>query len=230
MLADEAEALLVFGTQAVLEKKEVIRLEVAGEARGLDRVEFFVAVVQQLDLLAELRSQMLEEAGHRAEIRGGLEDFRLRQRRHVGDAARRCLGRLRARCPVRSLESGNRHLGANAFEAALDRVTSAVFHLREIASARVRVSQSADPGASAEQLVDGHAGALALDVPEREVHSRERGHLHRTSAPVRAAVEILPGVLDALRVAADEQRRDVLLEVLRDGQLPPVERRVADAV
>src|SRR5262245_43520116 len=45
-----------------------------------------------------------------------------------------------------------------------------------------------------------------------------------------ALVEVLPGVLDAARVAADQQRDDVLLQVARDRQLATVQRRVADPV
>src|SRR2546428_13421569 len=105
---------------------------------------------------------MLEEAGYRAEMGGGLEDFRLRQRRHVGDPARRCFGRLRARCPVRSLESWNRHLGANAFEAALDRGTSAGFPLRQMAPPGGPVSRRPPPVAPPGDLVTGLAGACAL--------------------------------------------------------------------
>ena len=40
--------------------------------------------------------------------------------------------------------------------------------------------------------------------------ARDRGHGHGTAPPVRALVQVLPGILDTTRVASDEQRHDVL--------------------
>ncbi len=82
---------------------------------------------------------------------------------------------------------------------------------------------------AAEELVDGEAGGLALDVPERGVDGRDGRHGDRTATPVAALVEVLPGVLDAGRVPAHEERADVVGEVAGDGQLAAVESRVADA-
>ena len=48
--------------------------------------------------------------------------------------------------------------------------------------------------------------------------------------PVGALVEVLPGVLDPPRVAADQQGDDVLGEVARHRELAAVEGRVAEAV
>src|SRR5262249_32631430 len=66
--------------------------------------------------------------------------------------------------------------------------------------------------------------------PERRVDGADGRHRHRPSPPVRPFVEILPRVLDASRVAADEQRDDVVREIAGDGELSSVERRVAEAV
>ena len=90
------------------------------------------------------------------------------------------------------------------------------------------VGEQAGARGAAEQLVERQPGDLALDVPERHVDRGDRRHRHRPAAPVGAAVEVLPGVLDAVRVAVDQQRHDVLAQVGGDRQLAPVEGRVAE--
>jgi hypothetical protein len=57
---------------------------------------------------------------------------------------------------------------------------------------------------AAQQLVDRHAEVLAGDVPERLVEARERAHQHRAAAEEGRAVDMLPVVLDAQRVFADQ--------------------------
>src|SRR5690606_8513526 len=52
---------------------------------------------------------------------------------------------------------------------------------------------------------------------------------HGAPAPVGAPVQELPGVLGAVRVAADQQRHHVVGEVGGDRQLPAVQRRVPQA-
>ena len=105
----------------------------------------------------------------------------------------------------------------------------AVEQLRDVATRGVTVGQGTDSRGTAEQLVERQPGDLGLDVPERHVDRGDRRHRDRAASPVGAAVEVLPGVLDRVRVPADEQRRDVVPEVGRDGELPPVERGVTQA-
>ena len=54
-------------------------------------------------------------------------------------------------------------------------------------------------------------------------------HGHRAAAPIGAAIEILPDVLDLLRIAADEAGDDVVGKVRGDGQLAAVEGGIAEA-
>src|SRR5215218_1643013 len=72
------------------------------------------------------------------------------------------------------------------------------------------------------------SGDLAFDVPQRDVDRRDRGHRHRSAPPIGAPVEVLPGVLDSARIAADEQWADVIPQVGGDGELTAVEGRVAE--
>ena len=91
----------------------------------------------------------------------------------------------------------------------------------------VSVRERPTPAPAAQQLVHRQAGDLALDVPQRHVHGRDGGHRDRSAAPVRPAVQVLPGVFDVVRLAADQQRRDVVSQVGGDGKLAAVERGVS---
>jgi hypothetical protein len=92
------------------------------------------------------------------------------------------------------------------------------------------VHQSAVTTASAEQLIQRHAGHLGLDVPERDVDCGDGAHRHGATAPVGTSIEELPDVFDPARIHADDRGCDVVREVRDDRQLAPVERGVADAV
>ena len=70
----------------------------------------------------------------------------------------------------------------------------------------------ADPVArrAAEQLVDGHAQGLALDVPEGHVDAAQGAGQDRAAAVEGVAVDRLPVVDDLARVLADEVGLDLL--------------------
>ena len=127
-------------------------------------------------------------------------------------------------------QPGHRGLHADVPVAEGHALARAVFDFLEVASVGVVVARGAEAALAAEQLVDGHAGPLALDVPERDVHAAHRVEQHRAVAPVGADVGGLPDVLDLVDVAADEER----LQVLLDGRLHDVgalrERGAAQAV
>src|SRR3712207_2252559 len=92
---------------------------------------------------------------------------------------------------------------------------------------RVAAHPVAEP--AAQQLVDGHAQGLALDVEEGRLHRAERRAEHGTRPPVAVAVQPLDDGVDLERVAPD-QRALELLERGDDGQRLPLERRLADAL
>src|SRR5262249_36558924 len=153
VLTDQAEALLVLRAQWVLEEEEPVRFEVAGHARGFDGRELLMAVMQQLDLVAELQAQMLEEPRHGTQVRRRLEEVRRWEARHVGHTARRLLRRLFSRRAVSSLQAGNGHLGAHTLETFLHSTARLVFHLSKVRAAGVGVSQRADACPTAQQLI-----------------------------------------------------------------------------
>src|SRR5690606_20649048 len=80
-----------------------------------------------------------------------------------------------------------------------------------------------------EKLVEREVRDAGLDVPERNVHGGDRRHGHGPAAPVRAAVEELPRVLDAVGVSPYEHRGDMVAQVGGDGELASVEGRITEA-
>ena len=82
---------------------------------------------------------------------------------------------------------------------------------------------------TAEKLIQRKAGNLAFDVPERGVDRCNGRHSDRTSAPIGAAIEELPSVFDAVRVAADQAWDDVVLQISGDGELAAIQGGIADA-
>ncbi len=126
--------------------------------------------------------------------------------------------------------AGRADLHADVPKAACHPGARVLFHFREAGAARVVVAVGAVPDLAAEELIERHPGALALDVPERDVHAAHRVEEHRPVAPVRAHVARLPDVLDLVDVAADEERLEVLVDrrlhderALREGRAPPAD-------
>ncbi len=128
--------------------------------------------------------------------------------------SRRWCGAARAVARV----TGGRYLDADVTEALFHPPTRALFDLGEAGAAGVVVAIRAVPHFAAEQLIERHPGALALDVPQRDVDAAHRVEEHRTVAPVRAHVARLPDVLDLVDVAPDEERLQVLLDRRLDDQ------------
>ena len=81
-----------------------------------------------------------------------------------------------------------------------------------------------------EELVDGHSGALALDVPERHVDSAERVHEYGAVSPVRALKHCLPEVFDVVRVGTAQKWVEILVDRSNDGERPLVERAASQTV
>src|SRR5207248_1536113 len=92
---------------------------------------------------------------------------------------------------------------------------------------RIAVGMSVDhhrlARSAAEQLIERQTGNLPFDVPERGVDRCNGRHSDRTSPPVRPAIEELPEVFDAVRVAADQAWDDVVLQISGDGELAAIQ-------
>ena len=80
------------------------------------------------------------------------------------------------------------------------------------------VERGGDAAATAEELIEGHAGELALDVPERDINAGEGVVEHGTTPPVGADRGGLEDILDIVWAAAEEKRFEVLLDRGDDGE------------
>ena len=211
VLADQPERVLVLGRRRILEPEQPVGLDRLAEARRLDRRQAVVDVVQQVEVEAELRAHGLEELRREVEVLLGRPRLLLRP-----VLGRRLVRGVALGDAVDRLQSRHAALRADRLVAqravALDRVE----RLGDVA-ARSRGRRPARRRATRRPAAGRAAcpASLALDVPQRHVDRGDRRHRHRAAPPVRALVEVLPDVLDALRVAADQQRAEVVGEVAR---------------
>ena len=224
VLADQPKAVLELGRAGVLQPERVVVLEALAEPRRLHRRQAMVHVVQDVQVEAEALPHRLEESGHRAQVRLGrppglgrtLDRGRLVEELVLCDAVDRT-------------QTRDADLHANRLVAHLAIGGDLLEHLGDGLGAGVPVDHDAIAGPAAQQLVDGHPGRFALEVPQRGVDRRDRGHRDGPAPPVGALVQVLPGVLDAVPVAADQQRADVIDQIAGNRQLAAVKRRVPHA-
>src|SRR5262249_49859630 len=99
--------------------------------------------------------------------------------------------------------------------ALLDIAAGRGLDVLEVAAGGVAVGVDGLAAFAAEELIHGHAGPLAEDVPQGHVHAADGVVEHRAVAPVGADERGLPDVLDLGGVLADEER----LEEAVDGGL-----------
>src|SRR6187399_1897122 len=224
MLPDELEGFLILCRRGILQPEQPVRFEIAREPRSFDRRQSMMHVVQQFDVEAMFTPQALEQLWHEREVR------RRCPYGFDGQLAFRGLVRiLQTRDAVRLLDPGYATLRAHGLVALGDVLAHFRAALVDVLAIRMAVHEYAVARTTAEQSIERQARHLAENVPQRHVDSGERGHLHRSATPVRAAIEKLPDVLDAPRVAADEIRHHVVLQIRSDGEFPAIQSRVANA-
>ena len=127
-------------------------------------------------------------------------------------------------------QPGNRHLHPDMAVAFGHRLAGVVLDLLEVAASNVGIHRRGEAAFSAQQLIDGHVGSLALDVPERHVHTAHRVEEHRAVPPVRAHVGGLPDVLDLVDVPTQEERLEILVDRRLHDASPLGEGRTTQAV
>ncbi|MNN92725.1 hypothetical protein D3C81_2110490 [compost metagenome] len=81
----------------------------------------------------------------------------------------------------------------------------------------VAVNHHAFAGRATQQLIKRHIRGFRFDIPQRHINGRYRRHRDRTTTPVRAFVEELPDVFNAVRVAANKLRTHMVLQIGRNG-------------
>ena len=98
-----------------------------------------------------------------------------------------------------------------------------------VAEAEMGIDRHAIAGLAAEQAPDRHAQILAQDVPERHLDAGDGRGADDAHAPEAMLVHHAIGLLDVARIAADEQRRQIL-HGADDGARLPFEGGLAPAV
>jgi len=136
----------------------------------------------------------------------------------------------RYRSAVRVQHAGDRALRAHRTVTHVDVVPDRFDRVVQRLAVRVAVDHHRLARSAAEQLIDRRIERFPADVPERCVDRTDRRHRHGPAAPVRTLIKVVPRVLDAARVAADQERHDMVGQIARDGELATVERRVAQPV
>src|SRR5580692_739804 len=94
----------------------------------------------------------------------------------------------------------------------------------------MRIAIDSKPGFTAEQLVDRHIGAFALDVPERLVEPAKRVVQHGAIAPVRAYKKRLPEVFDVVDILTHAEVGHVIVDGRHDHLGALGEGSTADAI
>src|SRR5215213_5819268 len=162
----------ILGTQRVLDKEGPQGLGLATEPQGVGHVQSGVNVEYHLDLFAHgipYRRELLDGGAHGTI---GLEDLTLLGQTPAYEAPPRFSG------PQTRFDEG--------------RGVRTGFHV-------VRVADHPVAGPSAEQLVDGDPEGLPLDIPQRNVHGRERRRSGVPGGEEASPKEQLPEVLRTKR-------------------------------
>src|SRR5680860_355328 len=84
--------------------------------------------------------------------------------------------------------AGDGDLAADVPEPLLQVATGLSFYFFEILSGSVRVERNRATNPAAKQLVDGHPGALALDVPKGHIDTGQRVVEDGSASPIRAHI------------------------------------------
>ena len=209
VLANLMEVGDVFRRERVFEEEHVVLLGFFAEFDGLIGGVALVHVVEELDFVAQFFAgdfKHLEAAAHSVlavEERAGIETL-------DGSLA----GVLRAVAG----QAGQAHLDADVAEA-LGHVFFGVFDdVGIVGSAGVAVGVGSFAALAAGELIDGHVGLAAFDVPEGLVDAGDGVVEDGAVAPIGAVVAGKPNVLNAVRGFAEKQG----LEIAIDGGLDEI--------
>ena len=225
VLTHQLERLGVFRRGAILQPEQLVRLQHLAQIGGFLRGIAVVAIVEQMVIKAVSFAQFLEQLGHMVERLAGIPASHRRQRR-----ISRFVEQLAPTHAVSILDPRHPGLGADRLVAHVDILTDRLDRLGNVCTVGMAIDHDPVTTASAKQLIERHPGHLGLDIPQRHINRGNRPHRHRSAAPVCAAIEILPDVLDAARVHADQAGDHVIREVGNDRKLAAIQRAIADTV
>ena len=226
-VADPPEPVELVGRQSVLEEEQPVRLERLRQPDGLDRRQPLVDVVEKMQVGTDGSADMVEQLDCLAGVPIGVV---------IGARERLAREALEVDLERQDLSPDPRpaavaaHLAADGEDARLPVRQDRVEDLGRLASVGVPVDHRRLAALPAPEVVDRHPGDLALDVPERHVDAGDGVVEDRPGPPIRVDGHHVPQVLDVGGVAADEERREILVDRARHEGRSLGERRAAEAV
>jgi hypothetical protein len=210
LIADLAEVVDVFGREGVFEEKEVKFFALFGEFDGLVGAVPLVHVMEETDLVAELSARLFEELEAAAHGVGRFEQRLVVQRLEAGRGVA-ALGTIAG-------HAGQADLDADVAETLLHVLPGAGDGVSDLGTVGVGVGIDSLAHFAACELIDGHAGLAALNVPERLIDTADGIVEDRSVLPVGAVVAGLPDVLDTVCGLTEQE----WLEVSFDGRLDEI--------
>ncbi|SPF49850.1 hypothetical protein SBA4_4210005 [Candidatus Sulfopaludibacter sp. SbA4] len=202
VLPDLAEVGVVLGRERILEEEHVELLRVLAHLHGLVGGDALVHVVQQLHLVAQFLPADFEQLDRAANVSRRLEYRLVMQRFH------------RCRAPPPAAVAGHARdadLYADVAESLGHVALGAGYRVLVVGAFGVAVAGGGFAAFATGELIDGHAGLPALDVPQSLVDAAQRIVEHRAVLPVRAVVAGLPDVLDAVGGLAHQEGLQISL-------------------
>src|ERR1035437_9543685 len=226
--SEHPEVVPARGCEYVLQKEQVVGLEVLCELDSHDWRDPLVNVVQQLDAFPELASEVFEHSRNQPAVGPRLPRILVRVETCPGSVRTTRLRDVHTASAIRRV-AGDLDLTADVTETLFHVPTDLVLEFRQVAPGRVHIDTSRTAALAAEQLVHGHAGPLALDVPERLVHAGDGVVQNWSAPPVGADHSCLPDIFDVVGVPTEQEWLEVLLDGGDDGKRPLREGGAAEA-
>src|SRR5262249_6442245 len=152
--------VLLLRRPRVFQEKQMIFLQLFAQGYGLAGRDSLVNIVQQLDLVAQRRSEMLKQLGNGAQVGAGFPD-----ELGIGWPNYFLLGGLAAGTSTIGRQARNRHLDPDMAVALCHCLTDVFLDLLEGAPLNMSIESGGKAAFPTQQLVDGHIGPLALNVP-----------------------------------------------------------------
>ena len=103
-------------------------------------------------------------------------------------------------------------LAADHRPALIDIALDIVDQCLVILTAGMRITRHRRTTSTAQQIIDRHAGLLALDIPQRHIDTAQGRVEDGPCTPITAGKKRLPNIFDAADLAADQHRPQALFD------------------
>ena len=219
VLADQAEARLVFSRRRIFHPEHAEFFDALTETRCFNRRQAVVHVMQQMFVEAKFTAHRVEQLRREVEVFLGGPQLLFRPVPFGGRLIRQPFSFGHA---VGGFHSRHAALDADRLKAHLF-MTGVIFqHVVNGMPGGVAIDHYAFTGSAPQQLVKRHIGRFGFDIPQRHIHGGDGRHGDRAATPVRAFIEKLPDIFDAVRIATNQLWAEVVFQVRGDGEFASV--------